>query len=64
MADKEIMEQVQKHAVRMVTGQKGMEYDASLKELGLEMLAERRHQADMLKMSKIIHGNFGLDQGQ
>jgi hypothetical protein len=63
MTDRDILE-VQKRAMRMVTGLKGTEFDARLKEPGLETLEERRHQADMHMMHKIMHGNCGLDRGQ
>ena len=36
-------------------------YKERLKELGLQTLEERRHQADMCMMHKIMHGLRGID---
>ena len=47
-ADKAALENVQKRAVRMVSGLKSADYEERLKELGMTTLEERRHQADML----------------
>jgi hypothetical protein len=54
-ADKEVLEKVQRRAVSMVAGLRGREYEDRLQELGLTTLEERRHQADMLQMYKIIN---------
>ena len=59
--DKLVLEKVQKKAVGMVTGLVGKEYEERLKELGLQSLEERRHQADMCMMHKIMHGIGGLN---
>ena len=40
----------------MVSGLRNGSYEEKLAELGLSTLAERRHQADMLQMYKILHG--------
>ena len=48
MADKDILENVQRRAVRMVSGLKSAEYKERLKELDITTLEEKRHQADML----------------
>ena len=45
----------------MISGLKSEDYKDRLKELGLQSLEERRHQADMLMMHKIMHGGGGLD---
>jgi hypothetical protein len=39
-----------------------MKYGARLRDLGLETLEERRHQADMHMTHKTMHGDCGLDQ--
>ena len=41
------MENVQKRAVRMISGLRSELYEDRLKELGLTSLEERRHRADM-----------------
>ena len=46
-ADKDILENVQRRAIRMVTGLKSASYEERLQELDMTTLAERRHQADM-----------------
>jgi hypothetical protein len=60
-ADKEVLEKVQRRAVGMVAGLRSREYEDRLKELGLTTLEERRHQADMLQMYKIINRAGDLD---
>jgi Reverse transcriptase (RNA-dependent DNA polymerase) len=60
MADIDTLEKVQKRAVGMVSGLRNQDYAARLKELDLTTLAERRHQADMLMMYKLLHGHGQL----
>ena len=55
-ADKEVLERVQKRMVRQVSGLRGHEYRERLQELGLTTLEERRHQADMNMVYKILNG--------
>ena len=55
-----MLERVQMKAVAMVSGLVSQEYEARLMELSLLSLAERRHQADMCLMRKILHGIGGL----
>ena len=52
--------EVQKKAVGIVSGLAAKTYEDKLKELGLQSLEERRHQADMHMMNKIMHGTGGL----
>lgn len=59
-ADIESLEKVQRRAVGMVSGLRSQEYEKRLSELGLTTLAERRHQADMAMMFKIVSG---MEQG-
>jgi hypothetical protein len=60
-ADKECLERVQRRAVRMVSGIAAKEYEGQLRELGMTTLEERRHQADMHMVHKIMHAESGLD---
>ena len=59
--DKELLENVQRKAVSMVSGLVSRAYEDRLKELGLQTLSERRHQADMCMVHKIVHQHHGLD---
>ncbi len=61
VADRETLEKVQKRAVKMVSGLKGESYEDRLKELELTTLEERRHQADMQMVHKIMNGYAELD---
>ena len=54
VADREVLEQVQKRAIRMVSDLSGREYEDRLAELGLTTLEERLHQADMAMVYKIL----------
>ena len=60
-ADKDVLENVQKRAVRMVSGLRADTYEDRLKELGLLSLEERRHQADMVLVYKILHGKEDIE---
>ncbi len=53
---KEVLEKVQKRAVKMISGLEGKTYEERLKEVGLLTLEERRHQADMVQAYKIVTG--------
>jgi ribonucleases P/MRP protein subunit RPP40 len=55
-ADKDVLENMQQRAIRMVSGLQSRTYEDQLKELGLTTLEERRHQADMAHMYKICTG--------
>ena len=59
--DKNVLEKVQRKAVGMVSSLRSKVYEERLKELGLQTLEERRHQADMCMMHKIMHGLGGID---
>ena len=63
-ADKAVLENVQKRAVRMVSGLKSADYEERLKELGMTTLEERRHQADMLYVYKILTGRENVDRSE
>ena len=60
--DIEILKKVQERAVKMIGGLKGTSYDDKLHELGLQSLSERRREADMLMVYKVIHGFCPVDQ--
>ena len=62
-ADKELLEAVQKRAVRMVSGLRGKEYEDRLKEVGLTTLEARRQRGDMIEVWKILHGKEDVDPG-
>jgi hypothetical protein len=48
----------------MVSGLKGATYEEKLEELEMLTLKERRHQADMVQVFKILHGHDIVDKGQ
>ena len=50
--------------MRMVSGLKSDDYSERLSELGLPTLEERRHQADMAMVHKILCGRGSLDSNQ
>jgi hypothetical protein len=54
--DIELLERVQKRAVNMVNGLKSTAYEEKLLELGMESLADRRIEADLTMMYKILNG--------
>jgi Reverse transcriptase (RNA-dependent DNA polymerase) len=60
VADIELLEKVQRRAVGMVSGLRSRDYEDRLAELNITTLAERRHQADMHLMYKIVHGGDTL----
>ena len=62
-ADKKGIEDVQKRAVRMISGLWAVTCEEKLKEIGLSTLEERRDQADMYPMYKILHGHDLRDGG-
>ena len=45
----------------MISGLRGTTYEEKLNEIGMCSLEERRHQADMLQMYKILHGHDKVD---
>ena len=58
------MENVQRRVVKMVSGLKSADYEGRLKELGITTLEERRHQADMLYVYKVLTGREDVDKCQ
>ena len=61
VGDVELLENVQRKMVGMVSGLRTRDYTERLKELGLQTLEERRHQADMCLVHKILHQQAELD---
>ena len=55
-----IVQKVQQRAVRQVSGLTSTTYEGKLLELDLPTLEERRHQADMCTVHKILHGKGDL----
>ena len=49
------LKRVQQRAIKMVSGLRASAYEERLKELGLSTLVERRHQADMAMVHRIVH---------
>ena len=60
--DKEILEAVQKRAVRAISGLKSETYLEKLKELGLTTLEEKRHRADMALMNRVFSGRTDMER--
>ena len=61
VADKEVMEKLLRRAVRMISGLRAVEYEDRLQELGMTTLKERRHQADMTMVFKVLKGLVDMD---
>ena len=59
--DIEVLENVQRKAVRMVSGLNGLTYEDKLRELNLESLAARQKRLDMIQTFKIIKGIDNVD---
>ena len=59
--DKEVLEKVQQRAIKMISRLWASEYEDKLKELGLTTLEERRHQADMAMVYKVLTGKDQVD---
>ena len=60
VADKELLESVQRRAVRMISNLKGS-YEQKLKILGLSTLEENRVRGDMVEMFKMMTHKNKLD---
>ena len=59
--DKELLEAVQRRAVRMVSGLEGKDYEDRLKEVGLTTLEARRERGDMIETWKILTGKENVN---
>ena len=51
----EILERVQKRAVKVVSGLKGQSYEERLRELELASLSDRRGEIDMVQTYKLLN---------
>ena len=60
VADKEVLENVQKRAVKMISGLQGT-YEEKLKSVGLVTLEENRVRGDMIEMYKMMTGKGNID---
>ena len=55
LSDIEVLESVQKRAIRMTSGLKGHTYEDKLKEVGLLSLADRRVRGDLIETWRILN---------
>ena len=63
-AEEELLESVQKRAVRMTSGLSGATYEDKLKEVGMMSLAQRRQRGDMIEVWKLLNGHEKVDVTQ
>ena len=61
-ADIEILENVQRRAVRMISGLQSSTYENRLAEIGLMSLVTRRQRGDMIEVWKLLHGKENVDK--
>ena len=61
-ADKDLLEKVQRRAIRMVSGLEGRSYEDRLVECGLTTLEDRRQRGDMIEVFKILKGIEDVDK--
>ena len=61
-ADIDLLEGVQKRALRAVSGLEARTYEERLKECGLKTLVERRKRGDMIETWKILQGVENVDR--
>lgn len=55
--DRDVLEAVQKKAVKQIAGLTGMKYDERCSKLGLDSLEKRRWQQDIKHTFKIMRGS-------
>ena len=60
-ADKEVLENVQRRALRMTTGLASREYEEQLREVGLTTLEDRRERGDMIQVWKYLNHKQAVD---
>ena len=60
VADKDLLENVQRRAIRMVSGLEGT-YEDKLKAVGLVTLEANRVRGDMIEMFKMMTGKGNVD---
>ena len=61
--DKEVIERVQKAAVKMISGLEGKTYEERCREIGLDSMERRKEDADMIQTFKIIAGEDKVERG-
>ena len=59
--DKEVLEKVQKRAIRMVSNLKGKTYEERLVEANMTTLETRRFRGDLIQMYRTITGKYDVD---
>ena len=59
--NKQIVENVQRRATRLVPGFKELDYETRLKELNLPTLQYRRDRGDLIFVFKILHNLVDID---
>ena len=62
--DIDLLENVQRRAVAMVSGLKSSTYEDKLRELKLDSLEHRRERSDMVQTYKVIHGLDRVDHSK
>ena len=62
LQDKEVLEKVQRRAVKMVSNMKGRSYEERLAEAGMTTLETRRLRGDQIQMYKIMSGKDDVNQ--
>ena len=60
-ADVDLLEAVQKKAIRMISGLQGRTYEEKLEELGIESLKDRRLRLDSIQTFKILKGHDNVN---
>ena len=60
-ADKDILENVQRRAIGMVTNFKGRTYEEKLAEAGMTTLEERRRRGDLIQAYRVLRGVDDVD---
>ena len=60
-ADKQLLEDVQKQALRMTSGLVSRDYEEQLREVGLTTLEARRERGDMIQVWKYLHREQAVD---
>ena len=61
IGDKELLEAVQRRAVKAVTNLRSQTYEGRLQELGLDSLEERRKRGDLITAYKVLTGKDNVD---
>ena len=61
MGDKEVLEAVQRRAVKAVSNLRGKTYEDRLRELNLESLEDRRKRGDLLQAYRVLTSKDNVD---